>query len=86
MNTCVTCQNYVQLGEGESRGTCYLNPPTVFANGCSLRPEVKGTGRACNHHVPLPAGQPTQVNTKHQLETPGGAAKFAREERQKGKR
>ena len=75
--TCGTCRHYAPLGP-EPRGYCYLNPPTPVGSFCK-RPDVTVKERACSHHEP---GEPVPLG-KTNGDTPGHAAKLAREMKRK---
>ena len=72
--TCGLCQHFMRYVQ-EDNGQCYLNPPTIFATGASLRPNVKVTTRACGGFAPLPEGVPAEVKVKATVPTHGQVVK-----------
>lgn len=63
MNTCGKCKHFARYVQ-EENGQCWFNPPTVFASGVQMRPNVKTTLRACGRFVELPAEEPQAVREK----------------------
>jgi hypothetical protein len=78
--TCGTCRHFHKFGT-LPQGHCFLNPPTVFSNNFCLRPVVKedGAESGCGHHAP---GEPA-IKGKVNPETPGHAAKAARQDKRR---
>ena len=74
--TCGTCRHFNRFGN-EPRGYCLLNPPTVLSQG-QRRPELKDA-EWCGHHD---GSAPPTVKLKVNPETPGQAAKAARQEKE----
>jgi len=78
--TCSTCRHYHRYGP-EPRGDCFFAPPTVLPANQQRRPLVKD-GDVCAHHD---GSAPPATKEKVNPETPGHAARAARQERQAGK-
>jgi len=77
-NTCGNCRFYKPFHE-EPRGECWFNPPSAFNDGGGRRPPVKASDSACGRHQ---EGAPV-VREKRNPETPGLAAKVARDMRRR---
>ena len=72
---CGNCSHLLKLaGEMTGRGRCHANPPTPFANGVCVRPDVNVRDKGCHLHE---SGEP-ETWRKVNPETPGQAAKAKR--------
>ena len=80
-NLCGSCRHFARQGP-LTKGYCHAEPPTVFANGFSRRPEVGDRELGCRHHDDSVAGA---VLGKTNPDTPGHAAVQARADKVKGK-
>ena len=77
--TCGNCRHFHQF-TGEPRGSCFFNPPIVFTSGFTGRPTVTIKEPGCGQHD---ASAPPAVLGKTNGDTPGHAAKLAREMKRK---
>jgi len=77
---CGTCSHYVSM-LGTPKGYCHGVPPASHPSGVCTRPQVRASDYRCGVYSPLAAGERPAEKAKVNPDTPGHAARAAREAR-----
>ena len=75
---CSACRYFEQFA-GLENGYCNGLPPTIYVGGSQSSPKVKANHMACSLFAKLEQDEKPAIRTKTDPETPGDAAKLARQ-------